>query len=555
MLKKFSTTVFFILLVISCARQGTPSGGPKDETPPKYLSSNPDTLSLNVPVDLTEIKINFDEYLILKDHQTQLVVSPPFEKSANYLPVGTAAKTIRIKLNEPLKENTTYNFNFGSAVQDHNEGNILKDFQFVFSTGDYIDSLEISGKATVPSLRKQPKDLVIGLFKIDSAYSDSIVMKQKPFYLARPDAEGNFKLNYLHSGEYQMIAFNDEVQNLQFDLEKEKIGFVDGSVLLDSNQKINIELFDQLPDYKVVRGEQKAYGHLAFKFKGQPEEVEVRPLDFDFTTSEQSYSSRSDSLNFWFNPGIDSIAENSKRLKFEVKHKGQSDTVSIVYSNSHKHNLKLESKSKLGLSPARKLKMTSNYPIVKFDSTLIKVKKDSLVFDVSLIQNQKNKNEFMIDFPVELSSKYDVEFYPGAVTDIFGKVNDSMKYSFSTRARNDYGNLILNLRNVPEHPFFIELYNDKDELLETEYTTSAEFFYNYLTPGNYYFRILVDVNENLFWDTGDFFSRTHPEPALIYPAVINVRAMWDTEETWMLPFVSETDTKKESSAVLEEDSD
>ena len=130
-----------------------------------------------------------------------------------------------------------------------------------------------------------------------------------------------------------------------------------------------------------------------------------------------------------------------------------------------------------------------------------------------------------------------------------------MKYSFSTRTRNDYGNLILNLRNVPEHPFFIELYNDKDELLETEYTTSAEFFYNYLTPGNYYFRILVDVNENLFWDTGDFFSRTHPEPALIYPAVINVRAMWDTEETWMLPFVSETDTKKESSAVLEEDSD
>ena len=85
MLKKFSTTVLFILLVISCARQGTPSGGPKDETPPKYLSSNPDTLSLNVPVDLTEIKINFDEYLILKDHQTQLVVSPPFEKSANYL--------------------------------------------------------------------------------------------------------------------------------------------------------------------------------------------------------------------------------------------------------------------------------------------------------------------------------------------------------------------------------------------------------------------------------------------------------------------------------------
>src|SRR5690606_33625264 len=139
--------------------------------------------------------------------------------------------------NEPLQENTTYNINFGNSLQDNNEGNKLSYFQFVFSTGNYIDSLEISGKTKIPSAKKQPENLLVGLFKIDSAYNDSVVLKEKPFYVSRTDSAGNFKLNYLHPGKYQMIAFDDEAQNMQFDLGKEKFGFIEQPVELNENQQ------------------------------------------------------------------------------------------------------------------------------------------------------------------------------------------------------------------------------------------------------------------------------------------------------------------------------
>lgn len=523
-------------LVFSCARQGTPSGGPKDETPPKYLSSVPDTLSVNVPLTLNEIKINFDEYVILKDYQNNVVVSPSLGNSATFMPVGSPAKSVRVKFSEPLKENTTYNINFGNAIQDNNEGNILSAYQFVFSTGDFLDSLKINGIVSVPSDRKQSKTLIVGLYPFDENYKDSLIMREKPFYVAKPDESGNFKLNYLKPGKYQLVAFDDEVQNMHFDPGKEKIGFVDGVVDLNSNQKIDLELFSQKKNYKALKAEQKEYGHLVFKFEGEPDEVDIKPIDFEFKTASVSYKPKSDSLNFWFNPAIDSIAEKSKRIKFLVTHKDSKDTVSVVYSNNFKRKLKILSDSKLEFSPGRKLKLTASYPIQKLDSAFVKVYRDSLLVKTGLIADEQNKNNFSFDFPVELSSKYKVELLPGALTDIFGEINDSIKYNFNTKTRNDYGHLKLILKHPPEKPYFLKFFNEKGVQLDEQYGRNTEFEYNYLIPGNYYFQILIDENENGFWDTGDFFERKKPEPALIYPGLINVRVMWNTEETWILPF-------------------
>lgn len=535
MFGRISIISILLTLALSCARQGTPSGGPKDETPPKYLNSTPDTLSLNVPTDLTEIKINFDEYVVLKDQQNNVIVSPSLGNSVSFQPMGSAAKTVRIKLNDPLKENTTYNINFGNAIQDNNEGNILKDFHFVFSTGDFIDSLMVSGKASVLSERKLPKNLVVGLYPIDSLYNDSIILKQKPFYVARPDDDGTFKLNYLHPGKYQLIAFNDEVENMQFDPSKEKIGFSNEPLDLDSDRTMNIVLFDQQPAYRIDKAEQKGYGQLVFKFNGQPDEVEIKPVDFDFTTSKISYQPKSDSLNFWFNPAIDTIGEKAKRIKFAVRHKDRTDSVSLVYNPTQTHKLKIESKQKLSFVPGRKVKLTANYPISRLDSSFVSVFKDTIQISPKLIPDSKNENAFTVDFPIELNSKYDIEFYPGALTDFFGETNDTLKYSFSVKTRNDYGNLKLVLSNPPKHPFFLKLMSEKDEVLDEQYTDQTEFVYNYLNPGKYYFRIFVDENENGFWDTGDFFERRYPEPAFVYPDLINIRSMWDAEENWILP--------------------
>lgn len=550
---RFLIFIFISILVLSCARQGTPTGGPKDETPPKFIGSSPDTLSLNVPTNLKEIRINFDEYIVLKDHTQQIVVSPPLESGAVYMPVGTARKYVSIKLEKPLEENTTYNINFGTSIQDNNEGNKLPYFQYVFSTGDYVDSLELTGKASVLSEKKLSDKLLVALFKVDSAFNDSAILKQKPFYVSRLDTEGNFKLNYLRPGKYQMVAFDDVVQNMQFDIGEEKFGFMDELIDLHENQIANIQLFDQIPPYKAGKAEQKGYGHIVFKFAGQPENVEIFPVDFDFTTSKISYKPKSDSLNFWFNPSIDSIADKSKRLKFLVKHEDKSDTISAVYSNSQKHSLSIKEVNKGSYTPSKKVKISMNYPITKLDSSYISVRKDTVDLPFKIIPDAKNENAFMLDFKIELASAYEVNILPNAIMDFFEETNDSIKISFKTKTRNDFGNLRLSLQNKPDKPFWIQLLNNKDEVLEEIYTTKDVFDFNYLNPGEYYFKILIDENENEHWDTGDFFAKKQPEKAMVYPTVLNVRAMWDLDEVWVLPEPN-SPIKEESSTEVSEDS-
>ncbi len=541
------------MLAISCARQGTPSGGPKDETPPEFLRSSPDTLSLNVSTKLKEIRIEFDEYIVLKDHTQQIVISPPLGSGTVFMPVGSPKKYVQIKLYEPLQENTTYNINFGNAIQDNNEGNKLSYFQYVFSTGDYLDSLELTGKASVLSEKKLSDKLLVALFRVDSAYNDSVILKKKPFYVSRLDSEGMFKLNYLRPGKYQMVAFDDVVQNMQFDLGQEKFGFVEDLIDLSENQTVDIQLFDQLPAYKVGKADQKGYGHLVFRFSGQPDEVSIAPIDFDFTTSKVSYQPKNDSLNFWFNPSLDSISEKSKRLNFLVKHENKSDTISVVYSNSQQHKLSVKEVNKGNYTPSRKVKILTNYPITKIDSTYISVRKDTIDLPFRVIPDDKNENAFTLDFKIELSSSYEVSFLPHAITDFFDETNDSLKLSFKTKTRNDFGNLKLTLQNKPDKPFWIQLLNGKDEIIDEKYSTDSSFEYTYLNPGEYYFKILIDENENQHWDTGDFFNKKQPEKALIYPATLNVRAMWDLDETWVLTNTIPIE-KKESSTENSEDS-
>ncbi|WP_233188625.1 Ig-like domain-containing protein [Tenacibaculum sp. SG-28] len=135
---------FFIVLILSgCARRGSPVGGPKDETAPIMMVANPPYETLNF--EEKEIRIYFDEYVVLKDLGKQLVVSPPLKNPLSVSPQGTASKNITIKILDTLQPNTTYTLNFGNAIQDNNEGNKLENFKYIFATGNILDSLMIRG--------------------------------------------------------------------------------------------------------------------------------------------------------------------------------------------------------------------------------------------------------------------------------------------------------------------------------------------------------------------------------------------------------------------------
>ena len=126
-----------------------PTGGPKDSIPPRLVSASPTLNSTNVKGN--KITLTFNEYIDLKEAQTNVLISPLPKKQPS---IDFKLKTVTVKLKDTLLPNTTYSINFGNAIVDNNEGNPLKDFTYVFSTGNQIDSFTLSGKVILAETGK-----------------------------------------------------------------------------------------------------------------------------------------------------------------------------------------------------------------------------------------------------------------------------------------------------------------------------------------------------------------------------------------------------------------
>lgn len=540
----FASLIFAgILSFNSCARIGSPTGGPKDITPPVLEWSRPDTLATNVSVNTKEIELHFDEYVQVKDYNKNVVVSPPLERNPIVFPQSLAEKTIRIKLQAPLQENTTYSFNFGDAIQDYNEGNKLSNFSYVFSTGNYIDSLTIKGRVFPGFDFELPKKTLVGLYKIEEEYKDSLILKNKPYYISRVDENGTFNLNYLSPGDYKIVAFEDVIENSKYDQGKEKIAFKEEIISLNGNQSIDLKLFTEKPKYRVTKSEMKGIGQIVFRTEGAEEDIKITPIGKEFTTAFVDSHFAKDSANFWFNPTVDKFENKAERLRFAVQHKDQIDTLSVLYKTpiqEYKVNFKAINESKL--PPNQNFKLAGSAPIKSIDKSLINVFKDSVQIPFNVQIDGIDKQVLSFDFKKDFGEKFEINIYPNAIIDLFGAKNDTLVYQIKTGVKEDYGNLKVRVDNLAaDVPVFLQLIkkNKTFDVLDERKGIDKVFEFTNLNPGEYYLRLLVDANKNGIWDAGDLLNQIQPEPIYIYPSKIIIRALWDTEETWIIGKESE----------------
>jgi len=193
----------YILLVFmqGCAQIIPPTGGPRDSLPPVMLSATPKDSTLHFKGN--KIVLTFDEYIQLERPEEQLVVSPVPKVS----PVVEAKlKEVTIRIKDTLEDNTTYSINFGRSLKDLNEGNPYKNFTYLFSTGDYLDSSILSGKVIVAETGKPDSTLIVMLHR---NFDDSAVMKERPRYFARLDSSGQFRFSNIAPGRYNIFALKD----------------------------------------------------------------------------------------------------------------------------------------------------------------------------------------------------------------------------------------------------------------------------------------------------------------------------------------------------------
>ncbi len=211
-------SLVLILMLVSCARMGRPDGGWYDETPPHVVGASPADGGVNVKTK--KMRIFFDEFIKLENATEKVVVSPPQMEQAE---IKSTGKQITVELKDSLKENTTYTIDFSDAISDNNEGNPLGNYTYSFSTGDHIDTLEVSGCVLQADNLEPVKGILVGLYaEIDN---DSCFIKQPMLRVARADSRGHFVIRGIAPGNYRVYALNDQDGDYRFSQKSEQIAF------------------------------------------------------------------------------------------------------------------------------------------------------------------------------------------------------------------------------------------------------------------------------------------------------------------------------------------
>ena len=528
--------IFLAMLAFTgCAKRGYITGGAKDTIPPTITGSSPRNMSTGFRGK--EIRIDFDEYIKIKDVNKQLIISPPMETQPEITPTGSASKFIRIKIKDTLQPDTTYSFNFGQSITDNNEGNPYSQFRFVFSTGSYIDSLSLNGKIKDALSQKADNFVTVMLYEYNESYNDSTVFNERPRYVTNTlDSMVMYSLQNLKQGKYRLFALKDNNNNYRYDPRSDKIAFLDEIITLPNDTLYQLELFKENLPYKPKKPVQATSNRLFAGYQGNAKAEEIKVKVAHAVTNEAIEAittnvKEKDSVQVWLPRNItadsllvnvayrDSVKDYTVRFK-EMK-TADSLTVTAV--------------QKSGLHFRETFTLQPSTPLTAIDTTRIKlIRKDSTAVPFTYAYNDFEQ-ELKLDFKKEENQKYSFTLLPGALRDFYTQENDTLTYNLTTRTLNDYGNLVINLQNVNRFPVIVQITNAKEEV-QAEYYSEGETKINFdaVQPAAYTIRVIYDDNKNGEWDTGNYLEKRQPEQVIYFPKPVDVRASWDVNQDFNL---------------------
>lgn len=520
----------FTVLATSCAKRGTISGGIKDTIPPVITSSYPKNFSTEFKGDF--IKINFNEYIKVKDISKQLIISPPMKNTPIIVPMGNASKFITIKILDTLQANTTYSFNFGQSITDNNEGNPYSQFKYVFSTGKTIDSLKLGG-AIKDAYSQKPDNFVSVMLYDAQTFTDSTVYKQQPRYITNTlDSLKTFTLENLKEGNYYLVALKDANNDSKFDSHEDKIGFFKHPVKIPNDSLYKIELFKEKIHFKAQKPIQNRANKLIMAVEGNSKNTNIVVKNgSEIVPSKWSQSAeQKDSLDIW----VPKIKADS--LQITVTNNRFSKTFTTRWKEMKTADtLAVDSKQKGIMHFRDTFTLTASTPILKIDNSKISVvRKDSTKVNFSLNYNETQK-EIALDFKKEENEKYKITLLPGALKDFYEQESDTLKFVVGTKSLTDYGNLRLSLENVNRFPIIVELLDAKENVIASKYSEKETVLnFESLEPNKYILRVVYDDNKDMEWTTGSFLERRQAEEVIYFPKELDVRANWDVDQAFIL---------------------
>ena len=566
------------MFLYSCANIGNPNGGPYDELPPKFVSSTPVPNSINYQGK--KVEILFDELIQIDNPMENVIITPPQRE----MPViRSSGKRVEVELFDSLKPNTTYTIDFTNSIADNNEKNILENFTFAFSTGDVIDSLEISGTVLNASNLEPMPGISIGLHSnlADSAF------RTLPFdRTSRTNDKGQFTVRNIKPGKYRIYALNDVNRDYKFDQPGEDIAFLDSvfvptftaairqdtiwqdSLTIDTIRTVHYTRF--LPDdialrlFKekferqyMTRPERPDEHRFVLHFNAPLDTIPVpRPLNFtpaeeewfiaqpldegrnvtfwlrdslvwqlDTLTMELTYP-MSDSLNI-LRPQTDTIQTVLRRRPSEKKKKKGEPEIEFL-------NMTIDASGEMDLFDT--VSIVFDEPVLDIDKDMFRLEQEvdsvwSLV-DFEFFQDSLNSLGYYINRDWKYGESFRLTVDSALIHSLYGKCNDVFQTQFRIKPEDSYGHLYINIIGNDTLPAFVELLNSKDEPVRKATVKGGGVLFMDLKPEKYYARLVIDTNRNGEWDTGNYAERLQPEEVFYCPKVFTVLQNFQHEETW-----------------------
>ena len=576
--KCFSLCALFLLLLLCrCANPVTPEGGPKDVTPPKATDCDPPALTTHF--HKKDIRITFNKYIQLKDQHNQINIAPPLLPHTD---IRLRGKSIVIKLADTLKSNTTYSINFGEAISDLTENNILHDFTYTFSTGSYIDSLSLSGRILNAFDQVPQKDVIAMLYinENDTLPLDSLPFHVKPYYMAKTNENGDFIFRNLRDVPFLLFALKDMNGDYIFNLPNEKIAFCDSLVkgiyvkppspeTLKKDSAAKRDTLLHKKDTSVIK-KQTTPGYTLNLFEESDSIQKILKADminedqvgiyYRFPTIKPEFIPMNiPDIPGWmipeFNVTRDSVflwLKNTGKDSLYLRLVDKGKTLDTARINLLKKSLK-KKKTDKGTASLVKLKLSTNMP----DGRLNQFKIDPVIIFSYPLSGQNLIRILLVDgkdtinpklaFTDSVKRKLRVSYkwkedrpyrliIPDSVfRSINGHLNDSLVVSFRTHSLRDFGSIQMTISIKYPSDYLIQLLDEKENVLERKIiSASGKVKFDYLSPGKYKIKAILDRNRNGRWDTGKFSKKIQPEKVQYFQKIIEVRANWDIDESWEL---------------------
>lgn len=560
------TAILLIVLTAACClfshscanTKAAPSGGPKDTIPPVLLKIEPADRTLNMPTADVKIALTYNEYTVVKE-ASGIYLSPPTKHAPQ---AKVKNKSILVTLRDTLAENTTYTIDFNNALADNNEGNMAPRFTYVFSTGDSIDSMYLTGTVLDCEKLTPVKGVLVALY---DDLSDSACMKTLPAAATRTDDWGYFVIRNVKPKAYQIYAYSDDDKDNLYLQGEDFIAFNDSLftpdlIVRDSiyelgsfdmkdtlacqkrQSQLSLLLFKETASRQFIKNKGRSDQKRGFiRFNAHNTVLNsFQIFGVDSTAITTRFTPERDSMDFWINTSYnlpDSLLLTVEYMKTDslgnlamtkediavslndeqkkaLAEKAKTDTLINVTYNCKNENVEQDGITLTFPDPIASIDTAailfiSTNPKNQNDTTTFIFERDTTKFEVYHMQlSQKYQTGY----------KYQVIFPEGIFKDIYGRKNKENKIDIQLPNTDKTGSITLNVTGVGDTRYIIELVSADKKNVFRKFTVDkdTQLYFPYLAEGEYTFRITEDRNGNGIFDSGNLLERKQPEKVIMF---------------------------------------